>query len=284
VSGTHCIVVSAENNPYAGWQAKLFHFSCVTRLGSAPVIVVHDSARAWDPAFSDIVRAGGTVRRAPSYRALRAPHYFPRNTAGTLLHAAALCGASERFIVLCDPDMIFVRAPEFPEALSAASYDNMNYDRETVRTAAGRLGVSIDAVRAREAELSCGVPYVIPVDQARALAQAWLAAIDAFPSVVWGDMMHAFGLAVVQLGLRVTLTRSMQDNYRQDAQLAADVVHYPYGDSRWNKRDYRTAEAARLVWEPKVETAPGTVLGEIIAQIRAARQFYRDPFLGPVPR
>jgi hypothetical protein len=280
MSAAHRIVVSAENNAYAGWQAKLFHFSCVTRLGCAPVIVVHGSAAAWDPAFADIVRAGGTVRQAPSYRAPRAPHYFPRNTAGTLLHAASLCGALERFIVLCDPDMIFVRAPAFAETLSAASYDNMNYDRETVRTAAEQVGLSFDAVRARGAELSCGVPYVIPVDAARGLAEAWLAAIDAFPSIVWGDMMHAFGLAVIKLGLDVTVTRSMQDNYSQDAPLTADVVHYPYGDERWNKRNYRTAETAPFVWEPELEAPPGTVLGEILSQIRAARRFYRNPFLG----
>jgi hypothetical protein len=159
----------------------------------------------------------------------------------------------------------------------------MNYDRPAVRTAAERLGVSLDALRARRAELSCGVPYVIPVEAARDLAQTWLAAIDAFPRVVWGDMMHAFGLAVVKLGLGVTLNHAMQDNYRPDAEVTAEIVHYPYGDDRWNKRHYLTAETAPLAWEPRAEAAPGTVLGEILEQIRAARQFYRDPFFRPAP-
>ena len=37
---------------------------------------------------------------------------LPRNTAGTLLHAAEMC-ADDDFIVLCDPDLLFVRKVTF---------------------------------------------------------------------------------------------------------------------------------------------------------------------------
>src|SRR3712207_2776362 len=106
------VVVSAENNAYMAWQCKLFHFSCVTRLGATPTFVVHDSGSDWHPGFRDIVRAGGVVRHAPGYAVTpRGFHYRPRNTPGTLLHAADLCEGADDLIVLCDPDMIFVRAP-----------------------------------------------------------------------------------------------------------------------------------------------------------------------------
>ena len=38
---------------------------------------------------------------------------LPRNSAGTLLHAAELC-AEDDFIVFCDPDLLFVRKVTFP--------------------------------------------------------------------------------------------------------------------------------------------------------------------------
>ena len=66
--GKHQIVVSAENNPYMGWQCKLFYFSCVTRLNQQPIIIVHETGRDWYPDFYDLARAGCAVHRAPNYR------------------------------------------------------------------------------------------------------------------------------------------------------------------------------------------------------------------------
>lgn len=167
MAGRHRIVVSSENNPYAAWQTKLFHYSCVTRLGQLPIVIVHDSGRPWRSDFHDLVRAGAIVRSAPSYRASVHDDYPPRNTAGTLLHAADLCGRADEFIVLCDPDMIFARRPHFAASLSGDHYPYMmDYDGEEVRAAAAGLGVTPEALDAQKEELCCGVPYVIPVADA----------------------------------------------------------------------------------------------------------------------
>jgi hypothetical protein len=269
----HRIVISAENNPYTGWQAKLFYYSCVTRLGQQPIVIVHDNGTDWQPDFFDLVRAGCIVRGAPSYRSAHPQSYYPRNTAGTLLHAAELCDDGE-FIVLFDPDMIFVRRTSFPEALAAARYYNMNYDRDEVTEAGYRLGITRESIDRRAKELSCGVPYVIPAADAHWVAEAWLEAIDAFPSIKWGDMMHAFGLVVIKLGLPITITNNVDHNFWPLANLNADIIHYGYGDDTWNKRHYFTREQAHNVWVPQVSAPRGTVLGEIITQLKEAGDFY----------
>lgn len=276
----HRIVVSTENNAYAAWQTKLFHYSCASRLGQLPVVIVHDSGRPWHPDFRDLVRAGAVVRAAPSYRASVDDDYPPRNTAGTLIHAARLCGDADEFIVLCDPDMIFARRPHFPSALSGEHYPYMmDYDREEVRVAAERMGLAFEAVAARGEELRCGVPYVIPKASAEPLAETWLEAINSFPNVQRGDMMHAFGLAVVKLGLRVALTHMVDHNYWQAEALRRDVVHYCYGDQTWDKRHFFHEDQAGKVWEAGADAPPGSVLAEILTQIREAGKFYRAPKL-----
>ncbi|MDT5062356.1 MAG: hypothetical protein QOH63_2815 [Acidobacteriota bacterium] len=270
------IVVSAENNPYMAWQCKLFHFSCVSRLQQTPLIVVHETGAAeLHPDFQELVKVGGRAQRAPSYKlTAKGDIYAPRNTPGSLLHAAETYGSECDSLVLCDPDMIFVRPPEFPTTLSGDYCSYMNYDLDCVEVARQALSISREMIDEQREALRCGVPYVIPVDEARPLAEAWIEAIDAFPARKWEDVMYAFGLAAVKLGLRVTPTRMSQSNYWPDAISKADVVHYCYGDETWSKRHYFRQEQARNVWQPRVESPAGTVLGEILSQLREAEKFY----------
>ena len=123
-------------------------------------------------------------------------------------------------------------------------------------------------------ELCCGVPYVIPVTAAKPLAEAWLQAIDAISRRQWEDQMRAFGLAVVKLGLRLTLTHMMNHNYWPNAVVDRDVIHYCYGDKMWNKRSFFTTRQARKVWSPAAPAEEGTILAELLSQIREARDFY----------
>jgi hypothetical protein len=269
------IVVSAENNPYLAWQAKLFHFSCVSRLNHSPIVIVHEYGSKWRRDFRELADAGAIVSRVPSYCITsNGEDYPPRNTAGTLLHAAQLCSAKDEFIVLCDPDMIFMRRPSFSRNLSGEYYACLNYDRKPVRRAAKKIGVGLEMLDRQKEELCCGVPYVIPVAAAKPLADAWLQAIDAFSPRRWEDQMHAFGLAVVKVGLTLTLTHMMNLNYWPDAMVDRDVIHYGYGDKTWNKRSYFTTRQARKVWSPAAVAQQGTILAELLAQIREARNFY----------
>lgn len=276
-STRHRIVVSSENNPYVAWQTKLFYFSCVSRLKHQPLIILHESGAEIDRGFYDIIKAGGLVRTAPNYKATGSGDtYPPRNTAGTLLHAAAMCQKDDEFIVLCDPDMIFVRTPDFVQELSGGYYSYLDYSEDEVLRAGQRLGIPPELIKARGHELKCGVPYVIPVVNAQRLAEKWLAAVDAFTSRRWTDIMYAFGLAALQLDMKVSLTDNLSFNCYPESDSTGDIIHYCYGDEAWDKRHYVTAEQAGRVWESKVEAEEGTVLKEIVSQVREARDFYRD--------
>jgi len=272
----HLIIVSAENNPYMAWQSKLFHFSCMSRLKQTPVIIVHEtSARELHQGFQEIMKTGGRVRRAPSYKlTAQGDLYPPRNTPGTLLRAAGMYGSECDSIVLCDPDMIFVRPPEFPTTLSGDFCSYMNYELDCVEVARRALGISRALINEQKEALRCGVPYAIPMGDARPLAEAWIEAIDAFPARKWEDVMYAFGLAAVKLGLKVMLTRMAESNYWPDANVRADAVHYCYGDETWSKRHYFRQDQAQNVWQPRVEAQANTILGEILSQIREAEKFY----------
>ena len=274
---TYYIIASAEDSAYQAWQAKLLHYSCLTTLGAAPLLFVHGWHRVPHPYWTEIVRAGGTVHGAPSYR--RSPatgrDYAPRNAAGTLLLAAELTERDDVCFVLCDPDMLFVRPPAFRPVLSGDHYDYMDYARPSVRAAARRLGVADAYLDAHGPSLRGGVPYVIPAPLARPLAEGWLAAIDAFEEHDWIDGMYAFGLAAARLGLPVQLTRHMVSNATGAVLGEAPMIHYCYGeDTTWTKRRYVADDVVPSVWTPDVDTSSDTVLAEIVRQLRGARAFY----------
>jgi hypothetical protein len=269
------IVVSAENSPYLAWQAKLFHFSCLSRLNRSPIVIVHACGSKWRRDFQELADAGAIVSRAPSYRMTsNGDYYLCRNHAGTLLHAAELCSAKDEFIVFCDPDMIFVRQPDFSRRLSGEYYGYVNYDRKPIRKAAKKIGIRLEMLDRQKEELCCGVPYVIPVAAAKQLAEAWLRAIDEVSPREWADDMGAFGLAVVKLGLRIRLTHITNHNYWPNAMVNRDVIHYCYGDKTWSKRNYFTTRQSRKVWSPPAVAQQGTILAELLSQIREARDFY----------
>ena len=275
----HRIVVSAENNPYMGWQCQLFYFSCVTRLNQQPIIIVHDSCRNWYSGFYDLAKAGCAVYPAPNYRVHGSgDDYACRNHPGSLIEAAKLLTDQNAFIVLCDPDLIFTRTVEFPEILSGEFSSILNYESDFVSDASRELGIASEMVYSQKDSLSCSVPYIIPVHQAHELGTTWLQAIDAFRSRQWEDVMYAFGLAVVKLGLKLNITRLAYTNYFPDEKVRAPIIHYAYADERWDKRHYFTVEQAATVWYPGVKTTPGSILEEILTQIRQAGDFYRDPY------
>lgn len=266
------IVISAENNHYLGWQTKLLYFSCVSRLKHQPVIIVHGLKGQILPDFCSIASAGGKVIRAPGFRQTKhGDDYPPRNTAATLLIAANNCHKADEFIVLCDPDMIFVRAPAFPRELSGEFYPYLDYTRPDIKTAAEILNIDSDLPDS----LRVGVPYVIPVSIAADLAQYWLQAIDALmPPRDWTHVMYGFGLAAAKLGMRVTPTSFTCFNSDHKTQLSGDVIHYCYGDAIWNKRNYIDSGPAHHVWENLVDVQSGSVLEEIMGQLEEGKSFY----------
>jgi hypothetical protein len=292
----HRIVVSAENNPYLAWQCKLFYFSCVTRLKQQPLIIVHDSGAQWCSDFYDLVRAGCPVYPAPNYRTAPNGDDLPgRNAAGSLIKAAEICAGRDEFITLCDPDMIFVGAPDFLGCLSAEFSSFMDYDRELVQEARGRFGIQREELDAKKEKLGVAVPYVVPTTLAAEFGRTWMDAIDVFPSRKENEerfngppdaplfkrrhiVMYAVGLAVVKLGLEMEITHFVDHNYWPDEPVRSAIIHYAYGDERWDKRDYFTAEQTATVWTTTAQAAEGTILGEVLSQLRQAGDFYRNPY------
>jgi hypothetical protein len=270
------IFVSAENNAYCGWQCKLFYVSAVTRLNHRPTFIVHDSDHGWHRDFHDLMRAGATVHAVPSYAHSVNDIYKPRNTAGSLIHAAEVCQQNE-FVVLCDPDMIFIGDPELPNALSLNFYFYMNYDRPEVIAAMQKLNIPPAQLESQKEALRGGVPYVIPAAVGRELGTLWLGAVDAFPSRDWTDIMHAFGLAATMLGLKVTRTDVVDTNLRQSDPVRRKVIHYCYGDETWDKRSFfRSDYEPEKLWAPSIPANDGTILKEILNQIVEAKRFYEN--------
>jgi hypothetical protein len=275
----HRIVVSAENNPYMEWQCKLFYFSCITRLKQRPLIIVHNSEANLCSGFYELVKAGCEIYTAPNYRLnAHGDDYSGRNHPGSLIEAAKHLTAQDGFIVLCDPDLIFTRALEFPEALSGEFSSFMDYDSAHVRQAVKELSLEKARVDLQKESLRCSVPYVVPIAGAQQLGVTWLQAIDAFRPRRWEDVMYAFGLALVKSGLELNITHLTETNFWPDKKVTAPIVHYAYGDEQWTKRNYHTAEQAAAIWEAPIEAEPETILGEILTQIKQAGAFYRDPF------
>jgi hypothetical protein len=267
--------VSAENNAYCGWQCKLFYASAIAHLNHRPIFIVHDSGEERHRDFHELANAGATVRAVPSYARSVTDIYQPRNTAGSLIHAGEMCEDDE-WIILCDPDMIFTRDPDLPNALSVNFYFYMDYDRPEVITAMRRLGITQAQLESEKEVLRGGVPYVIPAAVARELGRVWLDAIDAFPPRDWVDSMHAFGLAATMLSLKVTQTDVVETNLDQSEEVQRAMIHYCYGDETWDKHEFIEDHEIEKLWTPLVSAKKNTILREILDQIVQARTFYEN--------
>src|SRR5579871_986915 len=179
---TFDIVVCAENNTFMVWQAMLFHYSCIRHMQRAPIIVVHKNDEPLLKGFRQIRDSGGIVQIAPNYRCVGGVNYPPRNTAATLRHVQS----EARFLVLCDPDMIFMQPVPFDDPAPTdrqISFDHLGYlvpdhpdSRPVLAEVCARAGVSL--AKLHERPISGGVPHVMPRSLQRPFSDEWLHCLE----------------------------------------------------------------------------------------------------------
>lgn len=289
----HEIVVCTENNHYLVWQTMLFHFSCVTHLGRAPIVMVHQQGEPLLPGFERIRDTGGRLQLAPSYSNSHGVYYPPRNTAGSLKHVET----DADYIVLCDSDMLFLQPLSFDELTLSdrqMSFDFVGYLQPDVPEYQPTLDnvcrqAGLDPRRLRQPVVDGGVPHVIPTRWQGPLSESWLELMELFPadstadsgeaSKTWLTAMWALVMAMHRLELEPVTTRLCLSNHLEDQPLpplgpaGPKMLHYCYGAERFNKRNYATPEAAEShVWN--VPDDDGSIAGAIRQQLRDARKFY----------
>lgn len=299
------IVAAAENNYFFLWQALLFHYSCLTYQGQAPVIVVHaHEDDALLPGFELITRHGGRIQRAPNWRSLDGVNYPPRNTICALKHVRTTAD----FIVLCDADMVFRRAVNW--ANLPIRSDGMTFDRVFYLDphSTDYQPFVDDACRAaqvspqwlRDIRISGGVPHVIPTARQLEIADEWLHCISYFPTQGpsriedagslsrgvhqgtqqwWLSIMWAALLMVQRLKLTPVLTEFCLLNLRGDQVLpeccddGPAMIHYCYPGTGFNKHHFDHEFAYQSsVW--RVAESDGTLNGLVRGQLREAGRFY----------
>jgi hypothetical protein len=273
------VVVSAENSPYIAWQTQLFCFSALTRLGVLPTVVVHRSAAPLLPEFEIIKSWGCPVSEAPLFRNHPKGEYPPRNELGTLLTVACLPEFKHGHVLFCEPDMLFVSKPTYPAELCAEHYTYLNYSEKRVADVARKLGLA-ERINDLNRSSPIGVPYLLPGSELMRLARRWIGVLDSFDELQWIDIMYAFGLALAVEGLTATVTHLMAHNNDQLKKLDRSIIHYCYGDWRWDKKAFR--DGGSPLWStpmPSRKGLSGTVLGEILKQIQQARTYFQFPRL-----
>jgi hypothetical protein len=273
------VAVSAENTPYIAWQTLLFCFSALRRLGKYPTVVVHRSAAALLPEF-EIVRSWGfPVVEAPQFRNHPKGEYPPRNELGSLLTIACLPEFKRGHVLFCEPDMLFVKRPQYASELSAEHYTYLDYTQKRVCDAARKFGLE-DRVSQLNETSPIGVPYLIPASELGRIARRWIEVLDSFEELQWIDIMYAFGLALAIEGLTARKTEFMAHNYDPLKKLDRDIIHYCYGDWRWDKRAFKNGHSPLTSGPlPPKKGLSGTVLGEILNQLQQARAYSQFPNL-----
>lgn len=269
------VVVSAENTLYMGWQAKLFCFSALTRLGQRPIVVVHRTPHPLRPEFVALQERGFRVIEAPSFSAHPKGQYPPRNELGSLFTIASEMNSDFQHILFCEPDMLFVRTPEYQgSALAGEFYSYLDYRATHVYAAAKKLSVDhmVDELN-RTSRI--GVPYLLPTSHLKNIAVRWFEVLDAFERLSWVDIMYAFGIALIKEDARVTTTHLMQVNYDPLELVTGSLIHYCYGSALWDKRSFTMRSPFDIAEDSLVRGAgSGTLQAEIIRQLCEARQFY----------
>ncbi len=274
------IVVSSENSSYIAWQTQLFCFSALTRLGKRPTVIVHRTSGPLRPEFQIMRSWGCRVIDAPGYAIHPKGPYPPRNELGSLLTIASHPDFKAGHILFCEPDMLFVKRPQYSGELAGEYYAYLDYNQERVRTAAQKfdLGGKLNDLN-RTSKI--GVPYLIPAAILPRLAQRWMDILDAFEELDWIDIMYAFGIALAYEGLDAQITHMIDHNHDPLKPSAGSMIHYCYENSHWDKHWFQTGQSPLepLTPMPSRKGLAGTINGEILKQLQEARKFNRLPRL-----
>jgi hypothetical protein len=272
MSVTFQIVVSSENTQYMGWQTQLFCFSALTTLGQYPTIIVHQTGFPLRPEFSMLRDDGFNLIETQSFSVFRKGKYPPRNEIGSLLTIASMPSFAAEHILFCEPDMLFVGPLEYRDTLSGEFYHYLHYEQNHIMRAAEKVGLADVTEKLNETN-RIGVPYLIPVRDVKRIASRWIEVLDAFDIPEWIDIMYAFGFALRLEGIHPETTHVMNDNLLQSKSLTGRIIHYCYGDSIWSKRSFvDRSPLNKPDWSlPRANS--GTVLHEIVRQIRDAKKF-----------
>jgi hypothetical protein len=171
--------------------------------------------------------------------------------------------------------MLFTEAPHYRAGLAGEYYPYLNFTEERVMYVAGKFG--IDA-RVPDLNTTCriGVPYLIPVRDLMRIAKRWSDVLDEFRTIDWIDIMYAFGLAITIEELVAGTTHIMNHNGRPMSPVNRPIVHYCYGDPRWNKRHFVERSPFVVDCESPSPDIRGSIHAEILTQIAEARDVFRD--------
>jgi hypothetical protein len=285
------IVVSSDNNDYLAWQCMLFHHSCTSHLGQAPIIVVHGDNGPLAQGYRLLLQKGGIVQRLPSMASIGSIGYAPRNMWATLKGVET----SAENIVFCDPDFIFLRPIDFASIVAqldgkAISLDQVgymtvgNHNRLILETVCKRAWISFKNLD--DLTVSGGSPLIVPTKLRRRLAREWANLTEdylttsfqhygAVNSEVWIAAMWGLVLAAFRIDAPIMLT-SMCTANQAGAILDLNncgIVHYCYGDEVFDKRRFSNTEASlKTVW--KMQAPEGTVNGVLAKALREAAEFY----------
>jgi hypothetical protein len=289
------IVVSSDNNDYLAWQCLVFHHSCLAHLGVAPIFVVHGDDKPLAAAYRILEEKGGLIQRLAHLGNSGSIEYSGRNVWATVKHVKT---TSEN-IVLCDPDMIFLRHIDFAQLAArldgeSVSYDAVGYmkvgDHNRVVLEDVCKGSWINTGMLGDIKIGGGVPYIIPVNLRRQIVREWATLTEAcleasfryhgiMNSEVWISVMWGFVLACLRRGIPMTLTNICATNNPKasagDGLILRDrqMVHYCYFDEFFNKKNFiNEIDSLKTVW--KVEAPGETVNGAVTRAIRDAAAFY----------
>jgi hypothetical protein len=240
------VVISAENNPYCGWQCAVAA-TAAKRWGYDVWVFAHSPPGAViDPPLDALRDRGVRVEFPPPAAVSAGVPYLPRHTPATLAAAAESAGPND-LLVLCDPDVLIVeRVPFTPWAAAPCTYLDALEHSSRVQT-----------------------PYCIPATAAAELARAWMSEIDR--RTAGGDetyirVMYAAVAAAAALGMRFEPTLPCVTNFcEQDP--ATPLIHYCYPAPGFNKKAYAVLYQVDEVWGVLPCGEPGTILHAITSAV-----------------
>ncbi len=269
----------------------LFHHSCITHLGQAPIIVVHGDSGPLVHGYRLLQEKGGLIQRLPSAASAGSIKYPPRNMSATLQGVKTFA----ENIIFCDPDFVFLRPIDFAAIVArldgkSITLDHVDYmkvneiNRPVLEAVCKKAWISTRHLD--KLKVSGGSPLILPTKLRRRLAREWVNLTEEYlqaglqhhgsmNSEVWISAMWGLVLGAFRIDVPITLTHLCVNNQAgMTVDLGTrDIVHYCYGDEVFDKRRFASPEASlSTVW--KTQAPEGTVNGAIAQALHAAAKFY----------
>jgi hypothetical protein len=240
------IITSFEVGEYQNWQMELLYYSYqVCRQPGLFTVLASLKSGVQLPKFPDGIEVIPT--RWVTKNVITGDRYPPYNKPASFCDYFSARTPQDEYLLLLDPDMVFVRAWSAPFDPPVPVAEDTGYMDPSSRV--GKRIIARHCQKNKEAVQPIGFPILIHEHQLRWIVDRWhilteemRQSKETVEDATWICEMWAFSVAAAEAGVRFNMGRKCTFS-NDDLKPSHNLIHYTYPTKSrsgfvWDKRKY----------------------------------------------